>query len=87
LAWSGRLSDDALAYGAEHADLPALRGLLVAVNRTLKQNKALEAAKINGLLVVAIDANEQFSSRARCCPECSQRQIKIGDPDGPSRGK
>ena len=82
LGWSRRLSDDALAYGAEQADLPALRGLLVAVNRTLKQNKALETAKINGLLVVAIDANEQFKSRARCCPECSQRQIKIATPTG-----
>jgi hypothetical protein len=82
LSWSRRLSDDALAYGAEHADLEALRGLLVAVNRTLKQNKAFETAKINGLLVVAIDANEQFSSRARCCPDCSQRQIKITAENG-----
>jgi hypothetical protein len=82
LGWSRRLSDDALAYGAEHADLAGLRGLLVAVNRTLKANKALETAKIHGLLVVALDANEQFKSRARCCPQCSQRQIKGATPTG-----
>ncbi|MBE7498989.1 MAG: transposase [Verrucomicrobiales bacterium] len=82
LAWSRRLSDDALAYGTEQADLAELRGLLVSVNRTLKQNKAFEAAKINGLLVVALDANEQFSSRARCCAECCQRQVKVTSASG-----
>ena len=45
-------------------------------------NKALESAKINGLLVAAVDANEQFKSRARCCGDCCQRQIKVSDDSG-----
>lgn len=82
LAWFHGLSDDALAYGAEHADLATVRGLLVAVNRTLKANKAFEAAKIHGLLVVAIDANEQFCTRAHRCPDCCQRQVQVRTPTG-----
>jgi len=79
---SKAISDDALGYGLEHARLEDLREVLVSVNQTLKRAKALEAAKINGLLVVAVDGNEQFKSRARCCADCSRRQIKVTDPDG-----
>jgi len=52
---SKAISDDAFGYGLEHARLEDLRAVLVAVNQTLKRNKALEAAKINGLLAVAVD--------------------------------
>src|SRR4029077_16428862 len=65
------ISDDTFAYGLEHARLEELRQLLVVTNQSLKRAKAFEGAKINGLLVVAVDGNEQFKSRARCCPECS----------------
>ncbi len=82
IGWSKAISDDAFAYGLEHARLEDLRALLVAVNQTLKRNKALEAAKINGLLVVALDGNEQFNSRARCCAACCQRQVKVTDDAG-----
>lgn len=34
------------------------------------------------MLVVCLDANEQFNSQCRCCPECCQRQIKVRDKDG-----
>jgi hypothetical protein len=76
------ISDDTLAYGLAHARLEDIRAVLVAVNQTLKANKALEAAKIHGLLVVALDANEQFNSRARCCADCCQRQLKETDSEG-----
>jgi hypothetical protein len=79
---SKAISDDAFGYGLEHARLEDLRAVLVAVNQTLKRNKALEAAKINGLLAVAVDGNEHFKSRARCCAECCQRQIKVSDDSG-----
>lgn len=79
---NGPISDDCFAYTTERYQLQDLRGVLVEVNKTLKANKALEAAKIGGLLVVAIDANEQFSSRHRCCPDCSQRQIEQKGPEG-----
>jgi hypothetical protein len=84
LHWSRAISDDALAYGAAHANLEELRALLVCVNQTLKQNKALESAKIHGLLIVALDANEQFASRARCCPDCARRQVTVTDAAGQS---
>jgi hypothetical protein len=59
-----------------------LRDLLVVINQTLKRNKAFAAAKIHGLLVVALDANEQFKSRSRCCAACCRRQVKVTDSAG-----
>lgn len=82
LVGSKPFSDDALGYVLEKGVPQDWRRVLVAVNRTLKANKQLESAKIGGLLVVAIDANEQFKSRSRCCPACCQRQIKIGNDSG-----
>jgi len=82
LVGSKPFSDDALGYVLEKGIPQDWRMVLVAVNRILKENRQLEAAKIGGLLVVAIDANEQFKSRSRCCPACCQRQIKIGNDSG-----
>lgn len=76
------LSDDALGYVLEHGIPEDWRLVLVAVNRKLKENKQFEGAKIGGLLVVAIDANEQFKSRSRCCPVCCQRRVKIRNDQG-----
>lgn len=76
------ISDDTFCYSLEHGRLEDLRGVLIAFNQTLKRNKALEAAKISGLLPVALDANEQFKSRARCCEHCGRRQIKVSDGAG-----
>ena len=83
--WLHPISDDALVYALERYDPQDLRQVLVDVNKTLKRNKALESAKINGLLVVALDANEQFHSRHRCCEACCQRTLKVKDKDGQVR--
>lgn len=85
VGWKGPISDDTLARATERYQLDDLRQVLVNVNKTLKRNKALEQAKIGGLLVVAIDANEQFSSRRRCCEACSQRTISQKEADGQTR--
>ncbi len=85
VGWPGTISDDALAYALERYSLEDLRQVLVWIGKTLKRNKALESAKINGLLVVALDANEQFHSRSRCCEACCQRTIEIKDKDGKVR--
>jgi len=82
LHWNKPISDDTLARATERYDLEDLRAVLVSVNKTLKANKAFESAKIGGLLVVAIDGNEQFSSRCRCCKSCCQRTIKLKDRSG-----
>lgn len=73
------VSEEVFNYVSERHRLEDLRAVLVATNRTLKQNKAFESAKLHGLLVVAIDGNEQFHSRWRCCPECSRRRVKEKD--------
>jgi hypothetical protein len=52
------------------------------VAKQLKRNKALESAKINGLIFLSIDANEHFASFSRTCPRCCQRQIEVLDPKG-----
>lgn len=76
------ISDDCLSYVLERYRLEDLREVLVRTNRQLKENKQLESAKIGGLLVVALDANEQFKSRCRCCAQCCQRRVEITDEAG-----
>jgi Transposase DDE domain len=85
VGWKESISDDAFGYVLERYCLEDLRAVLVAVNRRLKVNKALESAKISGLLVVAIDANEQFKSQHRCCAACSQRQFETKEAAGQSQ--
>jgi hypothetical protein len=79
------ISDDCLGYVLERYRLEDLRAVLVSTNRRLKENKQLESAKIAGLLVVALDANEQFNSWCRCCPACCQRQVTLTDKTGAKR--
>ena len=76
LKWQRPLNDDLMAYVTERYRLEDWRGILVSTNKTLKANRALDAAKINGLLAVSIDANEQFNSRHRCCDACCRRKVK-----------
>jgi hypothetical protein len=82
VGWLHRISDDAFGYVLERLNVEDTRSVLVNVNKTLKRNKAFESAKISGLLVVALDANEQFKSRHRCCESCCQREIKGQDAAG-----
>jgi len=85
VGWPQPISDDSLGYVLERYRLEDLREVLVRTNRRLKENKQLESAKIGGLLVVALDANEQFNSRHRCCAQCCQRRIQIVDEAGNKR--
>lgn len=82
IGWLGRISDDAFGYALERFNVEEVRSVLVSVNQTLKQNKALNSAKIGGLLVVALDSNEQFKSRHRCCESCCLREIELKDAAG-----
>ncbi len=80
--WQERISDDAFHYVSERFYLEDLRQGLAGVNKNLKANKALESCKINGLLLLSLDANEHFHSRSRCCPCCCQREIQETDDQG-----
>lgn len=82
VGWKQAISDDALGYVLERYRVEDWRAILVALNRQLKANKAFEGAKIAGLLVVALDANEQFQSRCRCCRDCCQRSVEVKDATG-----
>lgn len=82
VGWNKPISDDALGYSLEHGVAEDWRALLVSVNRRLKANKQFEAAKIDGQLVIALDANEQFKSRSRCCPCCCKRRVIVKDASG-----
>jgi len=85
LGYPNEITDDRLDYVTERYYLDDLRRVLVDTNQTLKRNKALDAAKIQGLLICSIDANEQFHSRARCCSDCCQRQITLTNAQGQSQ--
>ena len=80
--WPHRISDDAFGYALERFKVEDARSVMVEVNKTLKRNKALDSAKIGGLLVVALDGNEQVKSRHRCCENCCQRPIEYKDAQG-----
>ena len=50
------------------------------VAKQLKRNKALESAKINGLIFLSIDANEHFASFSRTCPRCASVRSRGSTP-------
>ena len=84
--WQGWLggkapSADTIGYTFSRFQCAGLRKGLVAINTKLKRNKVLEASKINGLLVAAVDGHEEMASYHRCCPDCLERRIKTKDKD------
>src|ERR1044072_6690797 len=67
--WIGypeRISHDTFGYASNRMDPEQLRRASRFINRKLKRGKAFEASKLHGLLVVSLDANEQFCSDHRC---------------------
>jgi hypothetical protein len=82
MGYSDSISDDTFQYVSERMDPEQWRRGLVWINRKLKRGKAFEASKMNGLLVVSVDANEQFCSDHRCCTACLQREITTKDAQG-----
>lgn len=76
------ISHDTFGYVSEHLNPEQLRRAGSWINRKLKRGKAFENNKINGLLVVSLDANEQFCSDHRCCDDCLSREITCQDAAG-----
>jgi alkylhydroperoxidase family enzyme len=76
------ISHDTLGYVSARMVLEPLRTALVTTNKLLKRNKAFRRNQINGLLALNVDANEQFTSRSRCCSQCRQRQVKVKNAAG-----
>lgn len=76
------ISHDTFGYAANRMDPEKLRRAGRFINRKLKRGKAFEENKINGLLVVSLDANEQFCSDHRCCEDCLSREVSYKDAQG-----
>ena len=76
------ISHDTFGYVSERLDPEQLRRAVIWINHKLKRGKAFEASKTNGLLVVSLDANEQFCSDSRCCDDCLTREVTCKDGEG-----
>ena len=86
--WVGyldRISHDTFGYASNRMDPEKLRRAGRFINRKLKRGKAFEASKMHGLLVVSLDANEQFCSDHRCCAGCLTREE--GGVTAPAQGQ
>jgi hypothetical protein len=82
LRYPQALNHEVFNYVSEFLCLDDLREHLYALARQAKANKALDRYKLGGYLVLALDANEPFASRSRCCEACCTRQVKVAGPDG-----
>jgi len=82
VGYQGPISHDTFGYVSERLDPGQLRRAARHVHRQLKRGKAFEASKINGLLCVSVDANEQFCSDCRCCEQCLTRAVTGKDAGG-----
>jgi hypothetical protein len=76
------ISHDTFGFASNRMDPEQLRRAARFINRKLKRGKAFEASKTHGLLVVSLDANEQFSSDHRCCADCLTREVSGKDAQG-----
>ena len=82
VGYQGPISHDTFGYVSEHLDPEQLRRAGCWINHKLKRGKAFENSKINGLLVVSLDANEQFCSYCRWCADCLSREVTCKDAAG-----
>jgi hypothetical protein len=82
VGYPGAISYDTFGYVSERLDPEHLRRAARHICRKLKRGKAFEANKINGLLCVSLDANEQFCSDHRCCEQCLTREVTCKDARG-----
>jgi hypothetical protein len=76
--------DDTLRYSLSSFHLEALEHMLVDTNRRLKRSKALDAGRVQGRLVAALDGIEVLSSFSRCCESCLERRVEKKDENGQS---
>lgn len=82
VGYPGRISHDTFGYASNRMDPEQLRRAGVFINKKLKRGKSFEESKTHGLLVVSLDANEQFCSDHRCCKDCLSREVVCKDAQG-----
>lgn len=76
------ISHDTFGYASNRMNPERLRRAGVFINRKLKRGKGFEESKLYGLLVISLDANEQFCSDHRCCEDCLRREVTCKDAQG-----
>jgi hypothetical protein len=76
------ISHDTFGYASNRMRPEQLSRAGRFINRKLKRGKAFEESKMHGLLVVSLDANEQFCSDHRSCEECLSREVICKDAQG-----
>jgi hypothetical protein len=76
------ISHDTFGYVSARMDPVQLRRAGIWICRKLKRGNAFEPNKINGLLVVSLDDNEQICSDHRCCEDCLTREVTCEDAQG-----
>lgn len=76
------ISHDTFGYASNRMNVEQLRRAGRFINRKLKRGKGFEENKLHGLLVVSLDANEQFCSDHRCCEDCLSREVACKDAQG-----
>jgi hypothetical protein len=76
--------DDTLRYSLCSFHLEPLEQMLVDTNRRLKRSKALDAGRVQGRLVAALDGIEVLSSFSRCCESCLERRVVVKEETGQS---
>ena len=69
--------DDVLRYSLSGFQVEGLEHMLVDANRTLKRNKALDAGRVQGRIVAALDGVEILSSYSRSCDSCMERRVQV----------
>jgi hypothetical protein len=77
--------DDTLRYSLCGFHLEPLEQMLAEINRRLKRSKALDAGRVQGRLVAALDGIEVLASFSRCCESCLQRRVTVKEASGRSR--
>lgn len=82
VGYKGKISHDTFGYVSERLEPAQLRRAGMWIHRKLKRGKALEESKVHGLLIVSLDANEQFCSDHRCCEDCLTREITSKNATG-----
>ena len=80
-AWAGeRLpSADTLGRVLAAFSLAELRAVLGVVNRQAWRRQAIHGRPGAAYRVVAVDGHELWASRARCCAQCLQREVGVGE--------
>ena len=78
-AWLGGRppSAETLGRGLARLSLPELRQLVAIVHRRAWRRKTIHGRPGEAYRVVAVDGYELWASRARCCPQCLQREVRV----------